>query len=864
MPGGVGNPPASDGYYTGPTSINAGTLSVTYNGSGNGGIGTLPVGSSITVSSGATLLASGFNALGYASTHAGDLLTVNQGGSLTIDAGVVASMPYALNVVGGTIASVDGGNPGLGTLYYQSTQGTFTSASDGTPAAISAQNFNLQGAQFNVTDGSGAVDLNVTGSFMGGGLTKNGSGVMQLANSGVLGYGGATTVNGGTLIMPSGSWQLNGIANSPITVNAGATLQLPADPSEYSVAPTLNGGTITSSGVNNSGWPNITLSPNRTLTAGGAAVSTIATWLGFSGNGTLSVGSGSTLNITGPLTGDWITARTGLFKTGDGTLTLSSAASGYDCDTTISAGTLALGGAGQLSGGNYGYNITNNAALVYGSSAYQVLSGAIGGTGTLTQSAGTLVLSGANTYTGQTTVNGGFLDIYNTASVGGTSGITVNGAYGIGGQLRFDTGTGGGTISTPISVIGGAYTWHMSVAVPSNLTFTGPINLSGGALIVSEGGNSTLNFNNALHGTEGLTFAALSGAKNFMVLSAASDFSGNLAIVDWNGSPQVTLSGGDDRLPTTALVSVNGHTVTPGALDLNGNNQTIAGLTDAGGFGGLDAGARHVVNTSGTAATLTLNTTANQSSGVSIGGTDISGTTGNNLALVKSGIATQTLSGANTYTGDTTVVGGTLSLGQVNSNNESSTVSIAASVGAKLDLAFAGIDTVGSLYINGAQQPAGNYTNAHPSGAFTGGGTLHVGPAGYAIWKAANAPTGTPNDDYDGDGVSNGVEFVLGGTKDTNDLSKLPAISTSNTDMAFSFQRTQASIDGTTTVVIQVGTDLNSWPDTYTVLGTAQVNNPGVTIQKDAPSVGTDTVILTVPRGLAPTKFARLVVTPAP
>ena len=228
------------------------------------------------------------------------------------------------------------------------------------------------------------------------GLTKNGAGTVAI--TGALGYTLGTTVNGGTLIMPGGSWALNGIANSPITVNAGGTLQLPADPSAYTAGLTLNGGTISSSGVNNSGWPNITLVPNSTLTAGGAAVSTISTWIGFSGNGTFSVGSGSTLNVTGPLTGDWIEARTGFFKTGDGTLTLSNAASDYDCPTTINGGTLEIGGAGQLSGGNYGYNIINNAALVYGSSASQTLSGNISGTGSLTQNAGALTLSGTNTY----------------------------------------------------------------------------------------------------------------------------------------------------------------------------------------------------------------------------------------------------------------------------------------------------------------------------------------------------------------------------------------------------------------------------------------------------------------------------------
>ena len=72
------------------------------------------------------------------------------------------------------------------------------------------------------------------------GLTKNGAGTVAI--TGALGYTLGTTVNGGTLIMPGGSWALNGIANSPITVNAGGTLQLPADPSAYTAGLTLNGG----------------------------------------------------------------------------------------------------------------------------------------------------------------------------------------------------------------------------------------------------------------------------------------------------------------------------------------------------------------------------------------------------------------------------------------------------------------------------------------------------------------------------------------------------------------------------------------------------------------------------------------------
>jgi autotransporter-associated beta strand protein len=482
---------------------------------------------------------------------------------------------------------------------------------------------------------------------------------------------------------------------------------------------------------------------------------------------------------------------------------------------------------------------------------------------------GEAVITSGTTNIGAMIINAGSVTYANTTAVGGAGSITVNNT----GSVNFSSGTAGATITNAISLTGdGGGNAALNVTTPGSSVSFSAITLTGGTLIRALGDGSTINITSGITGTGELVFAGFSGGgtfKNTMVLSGASTFAGDLVIVPWYAATQVTLGGGDNRLPTTALVRVSGSTGQVGALDLNGSNQTIAGLTDAIGWGGADAGTRSVVNTSGTAVTLTLNTITNQSSGVSIGGTDINGTTGNNLALVKSGSATQTLSGANTYTGDTIVTGGILSLGQVNSNNEASTVSITASAGAILDLAFAGTDTVDSLFINGIQQPAGNYTSAHASGAFTGVGTLQVvsGPAGYASWKAINAPGvgpgTTPGADYDGDGVSNGVEFVLGGSKDTNDLSLLPTISQSGANMVFSFQRSQTSIDGTTTVAIEVSPDLISWPDSYNVPGPAQVNNPGITVSKDT-SAGFDTITLTVPRAPDITKFARLVVTPAP
>ena len=181
-------------------------------------------------------------------------------------------------------------------------------------------------------------------------------------------------------------------------------------------------------------------------------------------------------------------------------------------------------------------------------------------------------------------------------------------------------------------------------------------------------------------------------------------------------------------------------------------------------------------------------------------------------------------------------------------------------IDAKNDATWA---SLGAIDLHDVQVSVGNaWSEASWSGTLTV--TYEdVSTGGYDAWKTANAPTGTAADDYDGDGVSNGVEYVLGGTNGVNDSGKLPKITTEGGNVVFTFTRDQNSINATTVVEIEVGTNLATWPTTYTVPDTAQTNNPGVTVVKGVPS-GFDTITLTLPQSPEALKFARLkvVVTP--
>jgi autotransporter-associated beta strand protein len=269
-----------------------------------------------------------------------------------------------------------------------------------------------------------------------------------------------------------------------------------------------------------------------------------------------------------------------------------------------------------------------------------------------------------------------------------------------------------------------------------------------------------------LTGPNGFRFFQSANAWNWVAtLNNATvnpnDYVGNTTIA----SNQTTVQlGAAEQIPNG---SSKGNLVflapsTTGTLDLNGFSETINGLS---GAGTID----NVAN--GTTNTLTIGD--GDATGLTFSGV-IRDTTGT-LSIVKTGGGTQTLAGANDYSGNTTVNAGTLTLGNGTTNTslaDGADVIVAGGATLNLNYSAANVDTVGTLTINGVQKAAGIW-GAPGSGApntdaqISGTGYLDVqnGPSGsdYNAWGAPyGLSEGSEGGDLDGDGLTNFEEYAFG------------------------------------------------------------------------------------------------------
>jgi autotransporter-associated beta strand protein len=339
---------------------------------------------------------------------------------------------------------------------------------------------------------------------------------------------------------------------------------------------------------------------------------------------------------------------------------------------------------------NSSLDITNASSAVLTISGV-VSNGSNGAAAIAHNGTGPLILTGVSTYSGGTTLSSGTLRAGSSSTV--TGGVVASGAVGTG-TLKLN----GGTFSSDKSHSnGGDRTFENNLSLSGTVTL-GDSSNTGALLFDSAGlttpatinlsGNTSLTINNPT--SQPVTFAdAVTGGSNtlskagtgILVFSgtAANTYTGLTTVsageLDLGKTSAIAIAGNltidgtgtvsllnNEQINNNSSLTVNGS----GTFDLDGKSETIDALNGSG----------TVTNTA--ASTTSTLTTGSNNGGGTFSGVLRNGASGRVLALTKSGSGTLTLSGANTYTGGSSVNAGTLQFAKTTSMPSSGTVTVAS------------------------------------------------------------------------------------------------------------------------------------------------------------------------------------------
>jgi fibronectin-binding autotransporter adhesin len=482
---------------------------------------------------------------------------------------------------------------------------------------------------------------------------------------------------------------------------------------------------------------------------------------------------------------DNLSGSINLIKGGAGTLALTGTST-YAGGTTINLGTLQLGNGGTT--GSIVGNIVDNGTLAFNRSDDFSFANTVSGTGGLIKNGtNVLTLTGSNSYNGSLQVQAGglYVDGDQTAAMGATTvagGATLGGKGIIGGNVTVADGAtlapgskgaiGTLTMNGNLSLSSGSKLNYDFAApdasgarlgdfifVRGDLTLDGVLNVNlaagdmpgpgvyhlffyGGTLIdnglsvpdgwlVQTGSEKNVNLIN----TQGMTFSFWDvGAKNDHVNNGGGGIwqnnspASNTNWTDASGAVNTTFNDGSFAVFQGAYGTV---TVDAANGDIN-----VAGMELGNGYV-VQGDAIHMVGSENDPTHSIIRVANGTTAGLTYAAT-INSVLAGSVGLVKTDAGTLVLGGENTYTGGTTVSGGTLQIG-----NRFTSGSIIGNVTDNATLAFFRSDLYnfdGVISGSGSVTQAGIGTlvltgnNTYGGGTTISDGVLQIGNGGTTGW----------------------------------------------------------------------------------------------------------------------------------
>ncbi len=692
---------ATPNTFSGGTTVNGGTLTLSTGGSAGDIRGTL------TINGGGIVNTTAANALGFGAGVNVSTLNINQGGLLNDTVNGDQGWAVAINLNGGVMQSNGGAsNTGAAQLFSLGGGSSVNTLPNTIPSVIAGR-LNIRdgntGNQLAVTvaDGPAPIDLlisaGVTQQNSTNGITKAGTGTMML--SGVGTFAGPTLINAGTLQLAN----TLAVQNSLVTLAANNDLAFAQSVGQFVIGG-LNGSNLALvdvggnpvtvlAGGNNStsnfggalngaggglvkvGTGNLTLSAAGTYSGGtNVGVGTlVANAVGALGQGPVNVFPGATLNVAANAN-----LPSGTLNVMNRATFASSAPAGIDQtflnavanSTNSFVVALAGGSVNNLDFSSSGANLPNASFGATGNFTYSgtltpfgtnynlgggggtlTINSILGGANTVTiglngTAVGGVILVGANTYSLGTNINAGtaFVGVSDNGSTSGALGTgSVNlgtASFGAPASLLVNSGV---TFTRPITVTAGS----LGLLTVGGSNTTGTATLSGNItlsnnLVIAEPGGGTLNLNgNITSGAAGTQILAFNNGGAVSVGGSIGGGTGTISVIQ-NGAGTTTLA-------VAGAIAGPNVTVLAGTLNesidnaLNGTGQTLT----------VNGGTVTFPNANSYTGITTLN-----------GGTlnaNISGALGSGDVVANGGtIASAATSGSPLGAGNITLTGGTI------------------------------------------------------------------------------------------------------------------------------------------------------------------------------------------------------------